>query len=177
MWQRPLISRGWLPPWFPPARQVRLPEILLPAIRKQLARSTALADLDIAENQPVQLPGRLDVKNPSLRFDPRWFFVFPSPHPCPHPRTGKIVRWCVGPDVIQRAVKSAAIKAGVAGKVTPHCLRHSFASHLLDGGQNIARVAEAMGHADIRTTAGYARKECLDMASPIENIIPIRRTA
>jgi site-specific recombinase XerD len=158
-------------------RQVRLPEILLPAIRKQLARSTALAEIDIADHQPVQLPGRLDVKYPKWQFESRWHFVFPSPKPCSHPRTGKIVRWCIGADVIQRAVKAAAIKAGVAGKVTPHCLRHSFATHLLDGGQNIARVAEAMGHTDIRTTAGYARKECMEMVSPIENIIPIRRTA
>jgi integron integrase len=158
-------------------RQVRIPDILLPAIRKQIARASALAEIDISEHQPVQLPGRLDVKYPAWQFEVRWHFVFPSPTPCAHPRTKKIVRWCIGPDAIQRAVKAAAEKAGVAGKVTPHCLRHSFATHLLDGGQNIARVAEAMGHTDIRTTAGYARKECLDMPSPLEKIIPIRRTA
>jgi integron integrase len=159
-------------------RQVRLPEILLPAIRYQLARATALADLDIAAGQPVQLPGRLDVKYPAWQFQPRWHFVFPSLSPCPHPRTGKIVRWCIGPDVIQRAVKRAAESAGVAGKVTPHCLRHSFCSHLLDSGENIKRVAEAMGHTDIRTTAGYGRKDCESLVSPLDRVVvPFRKTA
>ena len=158
-------------------RQVRLPEILLPAIRKQLARAEALAEIDIAAGQPVQLPGRLDLKYPAWQFQSRWHFVFPSPSPCPHPRTGKIVRWCIGPDVIQRTVKRAADLAGVAGKVTPHCLRHSFCSHLLDSGENIKRVAEAMGHTDIRTTAGYGRKECESMTSPLDRIVPFRKTA
>jgi integron integrase len=158
-------------------RQVRLPEILLPAIRKQIARATRLAEIDIAETQPVQLPGRLAVKYPSWQFQSRWHFLFPSPNPCPHPRTQKIVRWCIGPEIIQRAVKKAAEAAGVAGKVTPHCLRHSYATHLLDGGQSIRRVAEAMGHTDIRTTAGYARKECLEMASPLDKIVQFQRSA
>lgn len=158
-------------------RTVRIPEILLPAIRKQIARATALAEIDIASHQPVQLPGRLDVKCPAWQFDTRWHFLFPSIAPCPHPRTRKIVRWCIGPDVIQRAVKRAAQAAGVAGKVTPHCLRHSFCSHLLDGGENIKRVAEAMGHTDIRTTAGYGRKDCEGMQSPLDRIIPFPRSA
>ena len=157
-------------------REVRLPEVLLPAIRKALARATGLAEIDAAAGQPVQLPGRLDVKYPARQFDPRWHFVFPSPAPCAHPRTGKMVRWCMAPDVIQRAVKRASEAAGVAGKVTPHCLRHSFCSHLLDGGENIKRVAEAMGHTDIRTTAGYGRKECLSMRSPLD-LIPFRKSA
>lgn len=158
-------------------RTVRIPDILLPAIRKQITRAKALAEIDIAAGQPVQLPGRLDVKYPRKQFDPAWHFLFPSPAPCAHPRTGKIVRWCIGPDVIQRAVKRAAEAAGVGGKVTPHCLRHSFCSHLLDGGENIKRVAEAMGHNDIRTTAGYGRKDCEQMRSPLDRIIPFSKSA
>lgn len=158
-------------------REVRIPDILMPAIRKHLARSIALAESDAAAGQPVQLPGRLDVKYPARQFDPRWHFVFPSPAPCAHPRTGKIVRWCMGPEIIQRAVKRAAEAAGVAGKVTPHCLRHAFCSHLLDHGENIKRVAEAMGHTDIRTTAGYGRKDCLNMRSPLDRIIQFPKTA
>lgn len=158
-------------------RVVRIPDILLPAIRKQLARATALAEIDIAAGQPVQLPGRLDIKYPRNQFDARWHFMFPSPTPCTHPRTKKIVRWCIGPDVIQRAVKRASEAAGVAGKVTPHCLRHSFCSHLLDGGENIKRVAEAMGHTDIRTTAGYGRKDCEGMRSPLDRIIQFPKSA
>lgn len=158
-------------------RTVRIPDILLPAIRKQIARATALAEIDIAAGQPVQLPGRLDIKCPRDQFETRWHFLFPSPSPCPHPRTKKIVRWCIGPDVIQRAVKLAAKTANVAGKVTPHCLRHSFCSHLLDDGENIKRVSEAMGHTDIRTTAGYGRKDCEKMRSPLDRIVQFPKTA
>lgn len=158
-------------------RTVRIADILLPALRKQIARATALAEIDIAAGQPVQLPGRMDIKSPSKQFQPGWHFLFPSPDPCPHPRTKKIVRWCIGPDVIQRAVKRAAEAANAGGKVTPHCLRHSFCSHLLDSGENIKRVAEAMGHTDIRTTAGYGRKDCEQMRSPLDRIIQFPKSA
>jgi site-specific recombinase XerD len=164
-------------------RQVSLPDSLLPALRKYLAKAGALAEIDIAASQPVQLPGRLDVKYPKWQFQARWHFVFPSPKVCEHPRTKKRVRWCMGPEIIQRGVKAAAERAKVEGKVTPHCLRHAFCSHLLDHGMNIKRVAEAMGHTAIRTTAGYGRKECLGMKSPLEilprNVVemPSRKTA
>lgn len=159
-------------------RQVSIPEMLAPALNKQIARSTALAEIDISEKQPVQLPGRLDVSCPKWQFQSRWHFLFPSTKPCAHPRTKKIVRWCIGPDVIQRSVKAAAERAGVEGKVTPHCLRHSYATHLLDCGESIKRVAESMGHSDIRTTAGYARKDCLGIKSPLDRkVIEFRRSA
>ena len=158
-------------------RRVRIPEILLPAIRKQLARARAFGEIDAAHGQPVQLPGRLDRKYPSLQFDPDWHFIFPSASPCPHPRTGTIVRWCMSPDVLQRAVAAARQSAGIRQRITPHCFRHAYCSHLLDRGENINRVAEAMGHADIRTTAGYGRKECENMTSPLDRIIPFRKTA
>ena len=151
-------------------RQVSIPMILLPAIRRQLSRASALAGIDIAAMQPVQLPGRLDRKYPGKQFETGWHFLFPSPATCAHPRTGKMVRWCMGPDVIQRAMKAAAKRAGIPGKVTPHCLRHSYCSDLLDSGHNPRRVQEAMGHTDIRTTMGYARKECLSLPSPIERM-------
>lgn len=158
-------------------RQVTIPEILLPSLTKQIARATALAEIDIAERQPVQLPGRLAVSRPAWQFQARWHFLFPSPSPCAHPDTGKIVRWCIGPSIIQRAVKDAAERAGVEGKVTPHCLRHFFISELLDSGQSIKRVAEAAGHTDIRTTAGYARKDCLGIKSPLDNILRFQKSA
>lgn len=158
-------------------RQVAIPETLIPALERQIARAIALAEIDITDKQPVQLPGRLDISRPSWQFQTRWHFLFPSPQPCPHPRTKKIVRWCIGPDVIQRSVKAAAETAGVEGKVTPHCLRHSYATHLLDSGESIKRIAEAMGHTDIRTTAGYARKDCLGVKSPLDKIVQFRKTA
>lgn len=159
-------------------RRVRIPEILLPGIRRQISRAQALAQIDIEARQPVQLPGRMDRSTPRRQFDPEWHFLFPSPHPCAHPRTQKMVRWCISPDVLQTAVKTAGKRAGITSRLTPHCLRHGFCSHLLDAGENIKRVGEAMGHSDIRTTAGYGRKECEGMASPLDRvIIPFPKTA
>jgi site-specific recombinase XerD len=149
-------------------RKVPIPESLIPAIRRQIARASALAQIDIAAMQPVQLPGRLDVKYPAKQFEPGWHFLFPSPVPCPHPRTKKIVRWCIGADVVQRAFKKAVKAAGLRDDFTPHCLRHAYCTYLLDSGHSPRRVQEAMGHSDIRTTMGYARPECLSLPSPID---------
>lgn len=158
-------------------RVVALSEALFPAIRKHLAKARALAEIDIADRQPVQLPGRLDRKYPSAQYDPEWFFIFPSAQPCPHPRTKKTVRWCMSPDVLQRAVAEARKRAGIKSRITPHCFRHAFCSHLLDKGENINRVAQAMGHVDIRTTAGYGKKECVHMRSPLDRILPFPKSA
>lgn len=83
----------------------------------------------------------------------------------------------MSPEVLQRAVKAAGREAGVTSRLTPHCLRHAYCSHLLDRGENINRVAEAMGHTDIRTTSGYGRKSCEEMRSPLDTIIHFQRTA
>lgn len=82
----------------------------------------------------------------------------------------EMVRWCISPDVLQAAVKAAGKRAGITSRLTPHCLRHAFCDHLLDGGEHINRVSEAMGHTDIRTTAGYGRKACESMVSPLDRI-------
>lgn len=77
----------------------------------------------------------------------------------------------MGPGMLQRAVADARKRAGIKSIITPHCFRHAFCSHLMDRGENINRVGEAMGHTDIRTTAGYGRKECEEMTSPLDRII------
>ena len=68
-------------------------------------------------------------------------------------------RWWTGDSWVQVAVKAAADAAGIPKRVTPHTLRHCFATHLLKAGANIRDVQELMGHANVETTMIYTHVE------------------
>lgn len=64
-----------------------------------------------------------------------------------------------------RRVKAAALRAGLSPEVSPHTLRHSFASHLVEGGADLRSVQEMLGHVSIRTTEIYTHVDAEHLTS------------
>lgn len=147
-------------------RVVKLPCSIVEELRGQLDFARAIWKRDVEAKLPVVLPHQLARKYPAYQFAWSWAWVFPMRNACRHPRTGNWVRWHVLPCNVQRAVQEAAQKLEMP--ITPHCLRHAYATHSLNRGVNIKALSEAMGHAQIETTAGYCHAEALSVPSPLE---------
>jgi site-specific recombinase XerD len=103
-----------------------------------------------------------------------WHWVFPATRPYRDRVTGQWRRHHLHESVLQRVVKDAARQAGIAKRATPHTLRHSFATHLLEDGRNIRTVQELLGHRDVTTTQIYTHvlnRGPSGVTSPLDTIL------
>ncbi len=149
-----------------------LPGAVKGPLREHLTRVRQIHERDLADGYGrVLIPYALTRKYPNAAVDWGWQWVFPQEHRWVNPATGEQGRHHVDESILQKAVKAAVRKAGIAKHATCDTFRHSFATHLLESAYDIRTVQELLGHKDVKTTMIYTHvlnRGGLGVRSPVD---------
>jgi len=156
-------------------RVTMLPKSLIAPLQEHLKQVQQLHEQDLLKGHgEVWLSESVARKYPNAGRDWIWQYVFPSGRLSVDPRSGVTRRHHLDEKALQRTIKQAAVDAGLTKNVTPHTLRHSFATHLLQAGYDIRTVQELLGHKDVQTTMIYTHvlnKGGLGVTSPLDRLV------